>query len=75
MPKKEPRFVRRLDNLEVRDSSWLELGQLRSLIALADERGWPDSSLISSGPGGEHPSQRDLRIVKTLVIEGSDPQS
>lgn len=68
-----PRLRRSLDELGIEDTSWLSLGQLRALVAKADELGWDDSSLISHGTGSDHPFRHDVRPARRLVIEGNDP--
>lgn len=71
----KPRLRRTLDELVIEDSNWLDLGQLRALVALADELGWADGSLISHGVGSEHIYRHDIRIAQRLVIEGNAPEA
>jgi hypothetical protein len=68
---KKIEHVTPLEILRAKDSSWLNLGQLRELVAEADRLGWLDSSLVSLiGSGGDHPYRADLRTVRGLAIEG-----
>lgn len=68
-----PRFRRTSDEIEIADTSWLNLGQLRALVRMADDRGWPDSSLVSHGKGSDHVWRHDVRVAHRIVIEGNDP--
>lgn len=71
--KSKPQFRHTPDEIMVEDTGWLHLGQLRALVQMADDRGWPDSALISHGVGGSHPWRHDIRVARCLVIEGNDP--
>lgn len=73
MPKKPPRYQRTSDEITVMDTTWLDLGQLRELVRLADERDWPDSALVCHGTGSGHPSRHDVNVAHRLVVEGNDP--
>lgn len=69
-----PRLTRTPDVLGIEDPTWLTLGQLRALVAKADELHWGDNSLISHGVGEDHVRRRDVRAARRLVIEGHDPK-
>jgi hypothetical protein len=56
------------DELSVSDS-WVNLGQLRELVAEADRRGWSDRSLVSARTG-THIYRHDINVVKSLYVEG-----
>lgn len=71
MAKAEPKLRQSLDILEINDSTWMNLGQLRALVKKADELNWDDSSLISHSSGRDHPSQRNMRIGGSIYIEGA----
>lgn len=59
------------DQIEAKDQTWLNLGDLRSMVKLADEHGWADDCLVSHGRGsGDHPSIRGLHTATQLVVEG-----
>jgi hypothetical protein len=69
-----PSLHRMPDELAIEDTTWLTLGQLRALVAKADELHWGDNALISHGVGSDHVRLRDARIARRLVIEGHDPK-
>lgn len=69
----EPKFRRALDEIAVESATWLNLGQLRALVQMADDRGWEDRCLISHGGGREHPRRHDVQMATLIVIEGGDP--
>lgn len=58
------------DELSVKDNNWLHLGQLRALVAKADELGWSDRSLVCHSPGDQHIYRHDVRAARRIVIEG-----
>jgi len=67
-----PRLTRTRDELSIEDTTWLTLGQLRVLVAKADELHWDDNALISHTAGSQHLTRHDVRIARRLVIEGND---
>ena len=69
----KPRLRRTPDELILEDSTWLSLGRLRALVARAGTLGWPDNSLVSHGPGTEHPYRHDVRITRRLVAGRQHP--
>jgi hypothetical protein len=66
------KFRRIPDEIAVEDPIWLNLGQLRELVRMADDHGWSDQCLISHGTGGEHIRRRDIRTAQGIYIEGND---
>lgn len=73
MTRAKPRFWPRPDAIMIDSPDWLDLGQLRELVRMADDRSWPDDALVSHGVGGQHPFRHDICIAKRLVVEGYDP--
>jgi hypothetical protein len=65
-------FRRMPDEIAVEVPIWLNLGQLRELVRVADDHDWPDQCLISHGAGGEHIRRHDIRTAQRIYIEGSD---
>lgn len=71
MARVEPKLNRRPEaDLVIEGNVWLNLGDLRGLVAKADELGWSDRSLIGHSFGSEHISRRDIQAAKRIVIEG-----
>lgn len=58
------------EELGVGDNNWLNLGQLRALVAKADELQWADNSLVSHTAGSQHIRRHDVRVARRIVIEG-----
>lgn len=70
MARKGPQIQTTPDELTVSDGTWLNLGQLRELVKMADEHGWRDECLVSHGLSHGHPSLRDWQITTHLLVQG-----
>ena len=68
------RLEKGMDLLTIHDSGWLSLGHLRALVTEADNRGWPDNSLVSHSAGGIHPFRNDIKPAYRIAIEGNVPE-
>lgn len=69
--KKGPEIQETRDRLIISDSSWINLGQLRALVAEADQNGWSDECLVSQGPANNsHPSRVGWQICGALMVQG-----
>lgn len=50
---------------------WITLGDLRKLVARADELQWPDESLVNhKNEVFDHPTQRGYAKAEKIMIEG-----
>ena len=70
MAKHQVKVSKTLDQIAAQDDFWLHLGDLRELVKQADANGWSDSCLVSHGVGSEHPTLRNVRTARYLVVEG-----
>lgn len=69
--KKGPEIQETRDRLIISDSSWINLGQLRALVAEADQNGWSDECLVSQGRANSgHPTLRGWDVTGALLVEG-----
>lgn len=67
------KLVSQQDQIQARDSSWLDLGDLREMVRQADEHGWSNRCLVSHTVGGsDHPSLRGMRCATWLIVEGPE---
>lgn len=69
--KPKVKLAKSADELRAQADTWLDLGQLRELVRMADDNGWTDSCLVSHSLGaGHHPRLRGMEMATYLIVEG-----